>query len=368
MRTSTAPSPLITESIARGSPRRTERRGGRAQAGLDLGMHSAKLVVRHWRAGAWRITGAGCLRLSPASFSSAAELSSALLPWLREHEALGRSELVCNLPSALTDYEAVEREPGGNGDEADAAREALAQLLGEDFSQAAYDYWRITVPGGEERPQPLQLAWTGGEFAAQIAHRLAAVSGSVRAIDVPAAVLARISPPDAPGNQPHLVADISQGEVSLVWVCGGGPGYVRNRIQFAALSAAAELARGLGVREASAETLLAAWGLDAPAAEAGGPISSQLERELGDWLKKLLFEISRTIQYVRHRHGGSAVSQLVLTGGGACLRGLAPWLADRLQLPVRPSTLPAGWIWEAAEPFSPLYSQAVALTRYGDLP
>ncbi len=335
---------------------------GSIVTGVDIGTHSAKLVVRRWSGGCWRIVGASCLRLSPTARANAAELARTLRPWLREQGEAGRRDLVCSLPSELVDYEAVPITPEDGDNLAHCAEESMRQLLGDETSLAAFDYW-CAVSAGKHAPTTLHLAWTASDFAAQLASSLTKDGWRVLAIDAPftSAACAAADP-----NKSTLAVDIGGGQASLIWSRGGVAEYVRNRVPFAARSATDELSEAMGIRATAAEELLASWGLGDSAEAVGQPLEVAVTKHLAGWLGKLNFELGRTIQYLQLLHGGSAVAEIVLCGGGACVRGLSRWLESRINLPVRRADLPSGWHWHAAEPYSPLYAQAVALTRYGD--
>ncbi len=351
-------------SLLQARPPASGPRVGNVVTGVDIGAHAAKLVVRRWSGGCWRIVRASRLRLSPEARDNAAESAKAIRPWLREHAETARRDLVCSLPSEMVDYEAVDitLEDGERLD--DRASESMRQLLGDETLRAAYDYWCAT-PAGTHAPTKLHLAWTANEFAAQLAWHLAKDGWRVVAIDAPGTAIASVA---ADSAKSCLAVDIGGNAASLIWSRGGVAEYVRNRVPFAVKSATDQLAEALGIRAAAAEVLLSSWGLGAAADAVGRPLEAAVAKHLASWLGKLTFEIERTVQYLRLLHGGHAVAEIVLCGGGACVRGLVRWLESRVDLPVRLACLPTGWRWDAAEPASPLYAQAVALTQYGEQP
>jgi len=56
---------------------------------------------------------------------------------------------------------------------------------------------------------------------------------------------------------------------------------------------------------------------------------------IGQMLSRLVSEITRSFAFFRSQPGGSAVSRVIVTGGGACLRNIVPYLQRQLGVPVR---------------------------------
>ena len=87
---------------------------------------------------------------------------------------------------------------------------------------------------------------------------------------------------------------------------------------------------------------------------------------LESWLGQLLFEINRTCQYLHVRYGNSAIEELWLCGGAASIPGISQWITARTDLVARSASLPAKCRWIAAEPYTPVYAQAVSLALHGE--
>lgn len=56
---------------------------------------------------------------------------------------------------------------------------------------------------------------------------------------------------------------------------------------------------------------------------------------IGNVLTRLVGEITRSFSYFRSQPGGGPVSRIVVTGGGACLRNIVPYLQSQLGVEVR---------------------------------
>lgn len=336
------------------------KRSNVAYTGLDIGTHSAKMVVRRWKAGGWKVVRASCLRWGDSLGNDAQEWGQRLRPWLRENAEPSQRLFVGTIPSCFVDYEAVDLEANAvTGTANQAAQDKMRQILGESLNQAAYDYWI-----NQDRPGTMHLAWTDSGFASQLAVHLARDGWLCHAFDFPGQALSRIANNSPKSHQ--LIVDLSVGEVTLVYTKAEDALYVRNRIRFSNDSAADVLASSLGLQALASEQLLNQWGIGYPDGNKS-PIELLITEHVGHWLEQLAFEIRRTLQYLQHRFDAKATPDIVLCGGGADIRGLPEWLSWRMECSARHAALPNGWIWETAEPYSPIYSQAICLSQYGEL-
>lgn len=94
----------------------------------------------------------------------------------------------------------------------------------------------------------------------------------------------------------------------------------------------------VGLTEAEAETVKRTVGIPSP--ESSNPATqgipaSQILAMLRGSLDRLAVEVERSIAfYGESQGGGSSLGELILAGGGAHLKGLDQWLAERLGIPV----------------------------------
>ena len=95
---------------------------------------------------------------------------------------------------------------------------------------------------------------------------------------------------------------------------------------------------------------------------------------IGQLLNRLVTEINRSFAYFRSQPGGGPVSRVVITGGGACLRNIVPYLQRQLNMEVRIAQPLAGLaIAPAAQAVNEHPEQAavalgLALRNCGDVP
>lgn len=343
---------LTLASLNRRNSNQSKRLGVGWFAGLDIGTHIAKLVAGRMRAGIWQIQVASTLPVTWDASIQATDLRSCLQPWIEECLP-GAMDCFASPPSSLVDYEMLEWSTEG-GDIDSYTRTALEEILGDSVDQVSHDGW---LSKGE-RTSTLHLTWMSTDTASELAK---AVNGSgvyCRSLDAPALALARL----ANSNSKVLIVDIGRGEVSFIWSHHGQTEYIRNRIRFESDSAAQRLAGTLEITEASAETLLCEYGIKQ---DGSNWIARNNACLLGTWLERLIFEIRRTVHYISSRNGPDALDQIILCGGGAHIQHLQSYLANHLEMPVELPELPNSCRWQAAQPFSPLFAQAVSLAMQG---
>lgn len=332
--------------------------------GLDIGTHSAKLVVTRALKDRWEVLRASCLRLSPDDQESAETLAEKLLPWLSENAETTGGTCLTSLPSSFVDYEYLEFAESENHDIDQFIAESVKQLLGSSAEKAVFDYWSVDET---TKNRSAYVAWTSSEYSSQLSKKISRKGLRCEAIDVPALALARATCANKLNANGRLILDISAGEATFILARADNADFVRNRIHFANQSAAESVASTLGISIENAEQLIWRWGLADETQRDRSPINHLVQSQLEAWLESLVFEFERTVHFLQHRYGANVVEEVVLCGGGAAIRNLDQWLAVQLNMSVSFASLPMKWHWRSAEPFAPIFVQALGLTMYGDI-
>lgn len=333
-------------------------------AGIDIGMHAAKLVVAHRHNHGLNVTRASCLPISPEIQGDGRMLARLLCDWLRENSEPGCRDFAATLPSSMVDYEAIQIPSPALMDIDEFAHQAINDLLGNESSLATYDYWSSAENHGSDS-NTLHVAWASKEFASQLSTGLARDGWRCIALEIPAQTLARIQSFGERRASHSIMVDIGAGEATLAFVKNCNCEYFRSRIRFASDSASGLLAHAFGMGKHAAEHLLAYWGLGDDNLNPSNPLETLILQNLTEWLQELVYEIRRTLNFLKHRHDAESDCQLLLCGGGANIRGLPEWLSNELQTHVRFATPAADWSWSSAERYSPAYAQALSLATYG---
>ena len=107
-------------------------------AGIDIGMHAAKLVVAHRHNHGLNVTRASCLPISPEIQGDGRMLARLLCDWLRENSEPGCRDFAATLPSSMVDYEAIQVPSPDLMDIDEFAHQAINDLLGNESSLATY--------------------------------------------------------------------------------------------------------------------------------------------------------------------------------------------------------------------------------------
>ena len=135
------------------------------------------------------------------------------------------------------------------------------------------------------------------------------------------------------GDQGECVAMIDMGATTtdLVFERGGQFRFTRS-LNIGGNDITQAIAKSLNTSFVEAEKLKRERGF----APTGDPQRDQRGGEiLGPSLQRLVTEITRSFAYFRSQPGGGPVSRVVLTGGGACLRNIVPYLQRQLGVEVR---------------------------------
>ena len=162
-----------------------------------------------------------------------------------------------------------------------------------------------------------------------------------------------------------VVFDIGAGELSIVFADNANCEYFRNRIRFSTKSAANTLADAIGLSNEAAESLLLYWGVGGVRSNKSTELEKLIAQHLTRWLQQLVYEIRRTLNFLNHRFGANSNCELLLCGGGANIRGLPELLTTELGTRVQFAGPSVAWSWKSAEPYSPIYAQALSLATYG---
>lgn len=334
--------------------------------GLALADHAAHLIAGQVQAGQYNVVAAGQLTFKQPFSEQPAAAVQATRQWLTEELGYCPSQVVATVPAVSMDYEAIElpsaaAEPTSSTDARDwdaLAAQSLEELLGADADQAAYDYWVSNPTTTRTALAPtLHLVWTAVETASLLGRGLAAGGRQLRTLGTPLSGLARCSSWNSPDDSVLLV-DIEETTMTLVWCQQGEPRYVRNQIQFTDQTAVEALVARRGLSLSTAATTLTHWGLS-PTSDLP-PLAEVVSACLHEWLERLCFEIQRTVRYLVGQQQPAAAPRVALCGSSATIGGLAPWLSERLGLPVTTVTPPAVVVWKSAQPYNPSYALALA--------
>lgn len=325
-------------------------------AGVDLGAHSAKIVLAAAHGNRQEILAAARLVFPEDAMSDTASAVAAITGWMREWCSMPVRSVVCSLPSRLTEYETAVI-PSNHQDLEGAATDALSQMLGSDAAKVTCDYWSTPRDLFGEQADTLHLVWTSGEGVHRIPLEFSKLHVACGVLEATPSLLGGVA--HLHDGAARLVADLGHETTTFVLVENGQTMYARHRASIPSGDVVDGLARDKKLARSAAETLLADWGIAADSGVVGARITPHCE----PWLQSLRFELDRTLAFLDHRNGGRGIHEVLLCGGASRTRGLGEWLTERIGVTTRPADLPERCVWSAVEPYSPLFAQAVALLQ-----
>lgn len=322
----------------------------RGWIGVDLGTHTVKLaqVVRAGgayalrqtllipRESAWSIENPG----SSTPYSSAPELATGL--------SLGTefrgADVACALPMALYELHHCQlpgaEEPGTRS----AVLARIRETLGERLQDREFDYWPAEpakdAGRGSDSLSVLSVAHT---WARQIALDCRTVGLTARVLDGLPWSLCRAIQLSKQGGTNQLVAAVDWGwsQATFCVIGQGVPLFVRGLRDCGYQNLVQAVSQALEISRDDTFRLLSQQGLPPTDSRATDDVQQLLVEIAADSLCGFVDELQRTLAFVQS-HRRLAPQQLTLLGGGATLRHGAPYLADRIGLPVvpwRPSCL-----------------------------
>jgi type IV pilus assembly protein PilM len=188
-------------------------------------------------------------------------------------------------------------------------------------------------------------------------------------MDTTASALARACGPVISGSDTAAVLDIGAGDARLVLVQAGNVTYERT----VADGGLAPLAKSLGERleldRDQVQYVLEDAGLGEPGERRGAEALSTVRQSIVSHLSPLLSDLQMTFAYAEQRYPGAPVTNVLLTGGGALIPGLAAHVSQVLGLEVR--WLSCADIIKCAGPAddhtTPLLLKAIGLAQFPDI-
>ena len=338
--------------------------------GIDVGSHTVKLVQAARRGGQLELTEALIVRRTEAwpdvthdSISTADSSEEIRAGLALGDEFSGRAAAVA-LPMSLCDVRACSVSAESDQEVRSQVAKELAPVLGDVEATHEFDYWGAEIPADRNAAAENTLsASIARPWAEQVAHDLSQAGLVGKVLDVLPTALARAVELGAPGSSRSPVAAIDWGyrRATLCSVVNGRPLFVRCLRDCGFATTIAALTKGLSVSNEEAQKLLTDRGLPPRVAATEDDLQSVIEEVITQSLNVFVEEVERTIGFLRQQRRGLVPTKLVLFGGGGALKNIAPYLAERLELPTEPWTLNGRGTTETSVPVQ-LLGPAIALS------
>jgi Tfp pilus assembly PilM family ATPase len=321
----------------------------RGWIGVDIGTHAVKVaqVERHQagvrlrdafvirRRAAWQTDN---LEVSPASSSD--ELTAAL--------ALGGDfnsrQTALSLPMAVCDARGLQISDRPETNPAELVRQELEAAFADASETREFDFWSLRLPddSGPSKEDTIVFSvprvWTE-----RVAEDLAEAHLVGRVLDGLPFALTRAVELAAPGisRSPLAAVDWGCGRATLCVVFGGQPVFVRCLRDAGFEAVLQALCESLSVNRDEAQKLLTDHGLADRRQGRSEELQEVIEEVVAEPLGRFLEEVRRTLTFLQQQRRTLAPQKLVLFGGGASIRNVATFVAEKLDLPAEPWDLPS---------------------------
>ncbi|MEO8493608.1 MAG: pilus assembly protein PilM [Planctomycetota bacterium] len=309
--------------------------------GIDIGTHLVKLAQVERRGSRVELVEALSIpRQQPwsennegaADVSSSLEIQSAISLGTRFR---GRAAAV-TLPMSVCDV----RTCNVDGDSETERRAAVARELDAIYADSPgtreFDYWSVELPsekkGSADNTIALSVAST---WAARVARDLQDAGLEGHVLDGLPLATARAIALGMP-NATNVVAAVDWGHqrATLCSVKAGRPLFVRGLRDCGFSSVTNALCSSLTVTADEAQKLLRDHGLPSRTGGEVTELQEVIEEVCREPLDRFIDELSRTTTYLSQQRRSLAPTKVVLLGGGAAVKNMASYLADRVELPV----------------------------------
>lgn len=337
--------------------------------GVDIGSHSVKLVQVE-RSGSRIQLSEGLVIRRREAWDDSTSVTSPLADSgeeMRAGLALGQAfsgtTAAAMLTMGLCDIRALNVPDGNSIERRDLVAEELTTLTGSSIEDREFDFWPIEVGGdGSASPENVLAVSISRDWSHQVAKDLSEAKLVGQVLDVLPLALARAVEIGAPGSSRRPIAAVDWGyrRATICIVLDGHPVFVRclRDSGFAAVISA--LSKSLSITSEEAQKLLTDHGLPNGAESDGDELQAVIAEVAAQPLMNFAEEVERTVTFLRQQRRQLVPEKIVLFGGGAAVRNIAPFLSQKVEACFVPWSL-EGQTSSRAGPL-PLLGPAVALS------
>lgn len=339
--------------------------------GVDIGTGVVKLAQVERRGSRVELVEALCIpRQEPwpddndgaADIPTNVEIQAALALGTRFR---GRDAAV-TLPMAVCDVRTCNVEGDTAAERRAAVQRALDPIYADSPVTREFDHWSVDLPTDNRSNADNTIALSlPSTWATRVTQDLRAAGLVGHVLDGLPLALARAVALGTP-REPGLVAAVDWGHhrATLCCVKHGRPLFVRVLRDCGFQSVTDAVCKALAVTADEAQTLLRDHGLPNPADGAASDVQSVIEEVAREPLDRFLDELRRTTDYLSQQRRSIAPAKIVLFGGGAAVKHITSYLAERSGLPVQTWRLAGAASDEAQDRRLPIemFGPAIALS------
>lgn len=322
--------------------------------GLDFSDHSIKLIALEERSKGLHLMSWGHASVpeglvEKGEIRDEARVTAVLQAFLHDGVQGGRLPsryVVLSLPEQHSFVRVLELPALGSAQLSEAVRWEAESNIPLPISEMELGWEEIASPAGREARAEVLVAATPKKIVASYLAVLKGAGLMPKILEVESMALSRSVVPGFESVEPVLIMDLGETDTSFV-IFADAVVQFTSSVSISGADFTRAIAGELNISESEAEKLKASAGLD-PGVEKG-----RVASVLKPLIDGLVAQIKAYLQFYReHAPPGHAhhtqINQVLMTGGGANMAGLAPYLSRRLSLSVE---LANPWVNVLPQPF-----------------
>lgn len=269
------------------------------------------------------------------------------------------------LPMALCNTHTLDQPTDGQPADGHFVRAAIEMATQRTAEHLQFDVWSAESEEGQA-PKHANVLTATTTWTDRVVEDVAQLGWSCETLDGLPLALARAVALTGPSDSavPTAVLDWGYAKATFCIVVDGLPVYVRNLKKCGLHHLLSKLCENLEVTLEEAQLLLQEHGLANSACEENSPTAKLIEEIIAEPVSQLVNEYQRTISHLQCQRRTLLPKNLILFGGGATIRGIAPHLSHCLETQAQVWQFPSKHPDLAKQPSLPegLFGPAIALS------
>jgi len=286
------------------------------------------------------------------------------------HAGFAGRTAACVLPMCLADLNVLSLPPGGIVERRAMVAHELSSMFAQDEREREFSFWNwnsATTLNASDM-EDVNVLSVPRKLVSRVADNFSAARLTCKVIDgLPFALARAVELASAPGlTAPVGAVDWGFACATFCVVSGGKPLFTRHLRHCGASLLVKAVSDELSLSEDEAVQVLLAYGLPDHEGEdhKRREIQEVIAEVAGHHLNEMSEELKRTISYLQMQYPGILPKQLCFFGDGATVKGVTPFLSEKVGIPTDVWRLPHSEYRarEASQDHPALLGTAVALS------
>lgn len=344
--------------------------------GVDIGTSTIKIAQVERIGDRWRIANRLAIPIAEADTMDEATLragglSQALTTQFTKPAGLQRRAAACLLPMSVMDYRCLQLPAASDDELCQMARQELDDGEPHASANRVVDLWP-TATGGQDEQKMQEVAVLSADksVVGSVAKDLAKLGLQCRVVDGLPFALSRATKMAFPerANTPIAAVDWGYRSATFTVARDGYPWFTRLLRCGGTERLVQHVSEELKLKTAECQQLLSMYGVSAPSKNpAASEVRLAVDQLIAPAVQNLVQELQKTLAYVQQQHADLCPERILLTGGGATIRNIAPLMREMAGVQVSMWRL-NGASSEGEQPDDPtmaLFAPALALSALG---